>query len=191
MSQSTPPTAAGTTAWQEPAPYEPDEGKIDEMWEAAGNGDWMRVSILMGDLELGWVGSEMKRIAELGEHYGRLEKGADSLMSILNAHTKDGVVKASESMIRFIEVSLQKTSKNLPASEHSEGETILDDLKNGRSISQKAAQELYAWVADAKLAVVPPEYSSEALAAQAKSARERYDQYVASSKSRIGIWSSS
>ncbi|WP_275271084.1 hypothetical protein [Limnobacter sp. P1] len=190
MSQSTPPTAAGTTAWQEPAPYEPDEEKIDEMWEAAGDGDWMRVTILMGDLELGWVGSEMKRIAQLGEHYGRLEKGADSLMSVLNAHTKDGTVKVSQGMKDFLDVAIaEMTAAGKPPSD--KVMEIINKLKNGESLSQAEAQELYAWVADAKLEVVPPEYSSEVLAAQAKSARERYDQYVASSKSRIGIWSSS
>src|SRR3546814_3043841 len=49
---------------------------------------------------------------------------------------------------------------------------IINKLKNGESLSQAEAQELYAWVADAKLVVVPPEYSSEALAAQAKRDRK-------------------
>lgn len=183
MVQATPPvTGAGTTAWKEPERYTPDQTKMDALWEAAGNHDWMQVSILMGDLELGVVGHEMKRIADLGEHYGRLEKAADSLMSVLNAHTKDGTVKVSQGMKDFLDVGAGKNPQSESLTE------IANKIKNGESINQEQAQEMYAWVADAKLKVVPPEYSSETLAAQAKSARERYDQNVAASKSRIGIW---
>lgn len=186
---STPPAAPeATSTWTPPEPYKPDEAKLDAMWAAAGRGDWMSVTLMIGDLELGWLGEEMKRLAELGEHYGTLEKGADSLMTVLNAHTKDGTLELSEGMRGFLDTALEvMAKKGQPASDRIKG--LIEKLKNGEEISQGEAQELYAWCADAKLAVIPPQFSSEALAAQAKSARERYDGYVNAGKTRIGIWS--
>jgi hypothetical protein len=185
---STAPVPQSTTDWTAPEHYKPDETKLNEMWDAAGRGDWMRVSVLIGDLEVGWLGQEMKRLAELGNHYGTLEKGADSFMAVLNAHTKDGKVEASQVMLDFVDTGVELTTKagNPPSTEVME---IITKIKSGEEISQEEAQKLYAWCADAKLLAVPAEYSSEALAAQAKSARERYDRYVAAGKTRIDTWS--
>lgn len=188
MSSTPPVKPEATSTWTPPEPYKADEGKLDAMWAAAGRGDWMAVTLMIGDLELGWLGEEMKRLAELGEHYGALEKGADSLMTVLNAHTKDGTLELSEGMRSFLDTALEvMAKKGQPASDRIKG--LIEKLKNGEKISQGEAQELYAWCADAKLAVIPPQFSSEALAAQAKSARERYDGYVNAGKTRIGIWS--
>lgn len=190
MSAPAPTTSQTTSNWTPPAPYKPDEEKLNQMWEAAGRGEWLTVSKLVGDLEVGWLGQEMKRLAELGEHYGKLEKGADSLMAVLNSHTKDGKVDLSGSMLEFIDagVELQTKAGNPPSPEIMD---IITKVKNGESISQEEAQKLYAWCADAKLIVVPAEYSSEALASQAKSARERYDRYIADGKTRVNTWSAS
>lgn len=181
-------TPQSTSDWTPPESYKPDETKINEMWDAAGRGDWLKVSILTNDLEIGWLGAEMKRLATLGEHYGKLEKGADSLMAVLNAHTKDGKLDASEVMLDFIDTGVELLTKAGKAPSP-EVMAIITKVKNGEEISQEEAQKLYAWAADAKLAVVPAEYSSEALASQAKSARERYDKYVAEGKSRLSTYS--
>lgn len=188
MSTTAPTTPQSTSTWTPPESYKPDESTLNEMWSAAGRGEWMKVSTLMGDLEVGWLGQEMKRLATLGEHYGQLEKGADSFMAVLNAHTKDGKIDVSKNMLDFVDTGteLQTKASNPPSPEVME---IINKIKNGDSVSQEEAQKLYAWSADAKLVAVPAEYSSEALAAQAKSARERYDRYVAAGKSRIDIWS--
>lgn len=188
MSTTAPATPQSTSTWTAPEPYKPDEAKLNDIWAAAGRGDWMTVSKLTGDLEVGWLGSEMRNLAEEGNHYGQLEKGADSFMAVLNAHTKDGKIDASKNMLDFVEtgVELQTKAGNPPSPEVME---VINKVKNGDSVSQEDAQKLYAWSADAKLVAVPAEYSSEALAAQAKSARERYDRYVAAGKTRIEIWS--
>ncbi|HEX4878570.1 MAG TPA: hypothetical protein VFV39_01890 [Limnobacter sp.] len=172
--------ATGTSSWQEPARYVPDEDAIEDMFEAAGRGDWAGVTTLASGLRLGWMSHEMKRLAEVGKHYGALERTASLLENALNAHTSDGKFQAGTSIEvqNYLDIAVQSMrNANKPV-----GDDILNiikKLKAGESISVSEAKNLQKFILDSRELVVPKKYSSEVLSAQVKSIRDQYDRELA------------
>ena len=174
--------------WYTPAPYTGNPSLVDQIWDAAFKGNWVGVSLLIGHLEIGWLSREMNRLKDEGETFSPLEQGADTLMNLLNAHTKDGVVEASQGMTNFLDKALEISSAAGKAV-GDDIQNVINKIKNKQSIGQAEAMRLYGWCADIKRLVIPPEYTNETRASQVKSAKERYDQYVNASVSRARTFS--
>jgi hypothetical protein len=168
-------------------PYEIDESKVDQMFEAAARGDTQTVLLLATGLQLGGYTYDIERLTELAAWYGPLETNGDALISLLQTH-EEGAVEANEDMKRYLnEARAQMSASGKPIP--NDVLEVFNKVMNGEKINEEQAKKLYSWCLEAKELVIPSDYRSAIIGEQLQRLRDQYDQKVDSGTKRLSSFS--
>lgn len=171
-------TVTSTTPLSTNAPvipgYTVSQDQVDQLFEAARNGDVNLVISLATKFGLDWFSYDIDRLNRISKWYGPLESNGDSLINLLQGH-KGGKFEINADMRSFLEearLQMNAAQKDTPSGVNS----TINKLFNGEDISEEEAKNLYKWCLQAKPLVIPGDMKGEFITSVLKTLQQKYEE---------------
>ncbi len=154
------------------------QATIDQMFEAAANGDITLVTLLAAKLQLGWDKHDIERFTQAASLYSPIEQAGESLNSRLQSFEGDKVFNLSPNEEAYIKEAIAQAEAGHGNKMTDAEKKAYEKLRNGEKLSKEEAQELYKWFVAQKEFVIPTAYRMETLKEMIKRAKDNYQKTI-------------